>query len=74
MHKILLVQQDRKHENKSVDCVWTERLETTVRMQTTVGMKTTVRLETAVRIESTVRMEMSMHIDDQDQWSDLKYN
>ena len=27
-----------------------------------------------VRIESTVRMEMSMQIDDQDQWSALKYN
>ena len=34
----------------------------------------TVRLETAVRIENTVRMEMSMQIDDQDQWSALKYN
>ena len=39
-----------------------------------VDMKITVRLETAVRIESTVRMEMSMQIDDQDQWSALKYN
>ena len=27
-----------------------------------------------IRIESTVRMEMSMQIDDQDQWSALKYN
>ena len=32
------------------------------------------RLETTVRIESTVRMGMSIQIDDQDQWSVLKYN
>ena len=36
--------------------------------------KITVGLETTVRIESTVRMGMSIQIDDQDQWSVLKYN
>ena len=32
------------------------------------------RLETTVGTESTVRMGMSIQIDDQDQWSVLKYN
>ena len=31
-------------------------------------------LETTVRVESTIRMGMSIQIDDQDQWSVLKYN
>ena len=34
----------------------------------------TVGLERAIRIESTVRNGKSMQIDDQDQWSALKYN
>ena len=65
--------------------LWTiiRRLETTVRIVDNCGDEDHCQYHlgidhcqtgTAVRIESTVRMEMSMQINDQDQWSALKYN